>query len=215
MMDLLEALNSKKIIFTDYFSLFKNNDFSSKLSKYNFIVADDDVVTHKILKSLVRFINSNNNSLVKVYVNPHTVYEKFSAVYTHPPPQQILINHTLNKVNLFKYPFHKLLVNDHFDLNEAVFNLENLSQIEENKVYTINPIFTLSQNVEILMHKLLKQDVYLNRDTYNSLNSHILKYKNFKNLEIEIFNPIQCNIVSSYTYTPHGFDLTKHPNLNL
>lgn len=212
-------LKKKKIVYTDNFNLYNiENADKALFDNFNFIINDIDVVNLKVFPMFVNHVNEfkQQNELIKVYVNPNDIYSDVPCIFTKHPNSKVHIAHIINSVvRIFNFPFKVLKVatrKNNVPVNTVMMNLEGLSKIYSNKIWTTNPSLSKAQNTDILFHKLMAADVIINEETFQELSEEILKYKNFKmlNIEHEIPKTYECSS-DNLGFTQFGLNLTIWP----
>ncbi len=207
-------LKPENVLITDIFNIFTRKVRNNMYNRYNFIIDDSDTITKMIFSRLVSHINEtdNENTSTKIYVNPTTIYSNSITIYTTPPPAKIKNDNVDKFVKFFKFPFHTLTVDDRAGIPTVALNKETLANIYIDKIWIYNPAYTVKENADILMQKLIGGPTTINSVTYNTLIREIIQYKSFKLFNLD-YNRQNANICDnkSYTHSMFGFDLTKWP----
>lgn len=205
-----------KVIFTDVINAYTiphNDETLPQFDGFNFIIDVSDSITFDLFSKHFKNINKIDSQLIKVYVNPKEIYNDKPCLYIKPLPANKQLKQSIDSVHIFEFPFNKLDTISSPKVTNRMLDLKTMDLIQnDGKVWTMNPLLSKEQNVEIIMQKLIAASITIDTNTYNELFNELQNFNNFKifNIKHQQLRTFNCDYTNN-SYTITGYNLTEWP----
>lgn len=202
-----EKLNEKHFVVTDFFTL--STPVHKLNTTWNFIVSPTNILDMAIAKRYFMHINNFDIlNLKRVYYNPSVINQKQYIIRSYidgilPSKVEVMFYRplfTLHVLDVHDAKNKHLIEKISFD----VLCNKNKGKILYNKNNTLNDL----RQFTYIMEMLLKHDVYITDELYNTVKDLFNSYSTFRRLRLVHFEdvPYHTREPNIPYLTVHGFD---------